>query len=477
MDNTSIGQAAGKPARRHGLAGRLARALAYGAAFILPILLAGAVGCAMSLRISRAGAPPSRRAAAVPQAPPAYDPHKPTVAVVLGDLNDTNDVLGPYTLFAESAAYNVYTVAATRELRSLTDGLDIVPHYSFGELEARLGHGPDIVVVPAMPAILAPENQPVRSWIRTQASQAKLLFSWCTGAEVLAASGVLDGKAATAHWGDIDRLERAYPAVRWQRGVRYTEDGRIMTSAGLTSGIDATLHLLARLHGTALAERVARAIHYSSLDLVERPAMPQYRFGPADSIALLHAAFAWPKPQAGVWLYDGVGEIDLAAVFEVYGATWAYQVDTMAAGPAITSQHGLQLVPRWQAPQLPAVERLLLPGGAGVARVAAALNGERGPGSAPIVMLADPDAPRFAYESALEDIASQRGGALARFAAKRLEYRAGTLHLSGAGWPAGLLAMPLLIGGAGVAALGWLLRRGPKAARQGRRASFQANFG
>ena len=62
MDNTSIGQAAGKPARRHGLAGRLARALAYGAAFILPILLAGAVGCAMSLRISRAGAPPSRRA-------------------------------------------------------------------------------------------------------------------------------------------------------------------------------------------------------------------------------------------------------------------------------------------------------------------------------------------------------------------------------------------------------------------------------
>src|SRR5262245_57872182 len=192
---------------------RFIRALAYIGSFLLPIFLVGGIGFSMSLQHTLAGAPAALRAAAVPQPPPAYDARKPTVAIVLGDVSDANDVLAPYALFAESAAYNVYTVAATRDLRSLTDGLDIVPHYSFAELETQLGHSPDIVVVPAIPAIRSPQNQPVLTWLKQQARQPSVLFSWCTGAEVLAASGVLDGKAATTYWGDIDRGIRCSSAL------------------------------------------------------------------------------------------------------------------------------------------------------------------------------------------------------------------------------------------------------------------------
>ena len=139
-----------------------------------------------------------------------------------------------------------------------------------------------------------------------------------------------------------------------------------------------------------MAERVARAIQYPSLRFVDDPAMPQYRPELPDAVALLNGGFAWPKPHAGVWLYDGVGELDLAAVLEVYGATWSYQIDTLADGPAITSQHGLRLIPRWRIPSLPKVDRLLVPGGRGVARVAAALAPVREQLGAPFPVLAEP---------------------------------------------------------------------------------------
>jgi AraC family transcriptional activator FtrA len=447
---------------------RFPRALAYLGSFVLPIFLVGGIGFSMSLQHSVAGPPTARRAAAVPQPAPSYDPHKPTVAIVLGDVSDANDMLAPYALFAESGVYNVYTVAATRDLRSLTDGLDIVPHYSFAELEVRLGHSPDIVVVPAIPNIRAAQNQPVIDWIKRQVQQPTMLFSWCMGAEVLAASGVLDGKAATAHWGGIDQLERAYPAVHWQRDVRYVDQGAIITAAGLTSGIDATLHLLNRLYGRAIAERVAHSIQYPSLQFVDNPAMPQYRPELSDGIALLNGGFAWPKQQAGVWLYNGVGELDLAAVSEVYGATWTYQVDTLADAPTITSQHGLQLIPRWQTPDLPRVDRLLVPGGRGVEQVAATLASVQERVGAPLTLLANPAAPRYVYEVALEDLARQQNAPTARYDAKRLEYRADTLHLNEPAWPLQVMIVPLLLGSLGMGVAHWLLSR-RRAAPQARR--------
>src|SRR5262245_20686291 len=378
-------------------------------------------------------------------------------------------MLAPYALFAESGVYNVYTVAATHDLRSLTDGLDIVPHYSFAELETRLGHSPDIVVVPAIPNIHAAQNQPVIDWIKYQAKQPTMLFSWCMGAEVLAASGVLDGKAATAHWGGIDQLERAYPAVQWQRDVRYVDQGTIITAAGLTSGIDATLHLLSHRYGRELAERVAHSIHYPSLQFVDSPAMPQYRPELSDGIALLNGGFAWPKQQAGVWLYNGVGELDLAAILEVYGATWSYQVNTLAAAPAISSQHGLQLMARNQMPNLPKVDRLLVPGGRGVEQVASTLASVQEQVGAPIMLLANPAAPRYAYEVALEDLARQQNAPTARYDAKRLEYRVDTLNLSGPAWPLQVIIVPLLLGSLGVGVTRWLLSRTRTASHARRR--------
>ena len=435
---------------------QLFRWLIYTGSFILPILVLGGIGFLLSMKLLMADAPDAVRRAVVPQPAPAYDAQKPTVVIVLGDLSEVTDVLGPYALFAESARYNVYTVAATRALYPLTGGLDLVPHFSFVELDGLLGHSPDIVVLPNIPNIQLPVNQPLLAWLKQQKNERTILFSWCTGAQVLAEAGLLDGKAATTHWGDIDRLETLYPAVHWQRGVRYVDQGNLLTTAGVTSGIDATLHLLGRLHDQALVTRIAQSIHYPSLQFVEKPAMPQYQIGLADSIYLLNAAFAWPKQRTGVWLYDGVGEFDLAAAFDVYGSSSTDQAYSMAAQPSIHSLHGLQLIPRWQMPDLPTLDRLLVPGGMGVTQVASTLAAMPAQVGAPLTVLTNPTAPTFAIEVALEALAQTHNVPTARFTAKRLEYRAASLQLNGSTWPAWVLFVPLLLGGLGVGAAGWL---------------------
>src|SRR5581483_6234572 len=103
--------------------------------FGLSISLAGYIGIAKSLNIMRTPAPAALVSTVVPLPAPNHDPSKPTVAVLLGNtFTEPTDFLGPYAIFAESGAYNVYAVASTRTVRTLTGGLDLVPHLSFAEL-------------------------------------------------------------------------------------------------------------------------------------------------------------------------------------------------------------------------------------------------------------------------------------------------------------------------------------------------------
>ena len=150
----------------------------------------------------------------------------------------------------------VDAVAASHDLRTLAGGLDVIPQLTFAELGALVPQGPEILIVPAMSDVAASVNVPVLQWLRQQGNGHTLLFSWCEGAEVLAASGLIDGKTVTTHWGSIDRYERAYPNVHWQRGERYIDGDMLLTTAGLTSGIDATLHLLEQRDGPGVVAKV-----------------------------------------------------------------------------------------------------------------------------------------------------------------------------------------------------------------------------
>jgi hypothetical protein len=257
----------------------------------------------------------------------------------------------------------------------------------------------------------------------------------------------LDGSQATTHWGDIHRLEQQYPRVKWVRGVRYVDNGNIITSAGLTSGIDATLHVLAKLKGRELAQHVAHNLRYPSYAFAEAPSVQQYDIDLKDALYLLNAAYQWERPNTGVLLYNGVSELALAAVFDTYAAS--FTTNTLTLAPfldVITSKHGLQFVPRWNFENAPRVERLLVPGKEARQVVTGSVamwekDNRQGP-----VKFLHTNLESFILDAPLEDLARQANVPTAAFAAKRLEYRADTIQLVGASYPTLVILRPLSIG-------------------------------
>lgn len=373
-------------------------------------------------------------------APPVHDPAKRTAVVVASMQGATvSDALGPYEALAATGAFNVYLVAPERRPVPLTGGLDVLPDLSFAELDARLGGAaPDVVVMPAVPDSGTPSSRPLEEWASRQMGRT-LMLSVCNGAGVLASAGLLDGRPAAAHWTRIDTYEKTFPAVDWQRGVRWVDDGDLVSTAGILSGIDGTLHVIDRLLGPGAAAQAA-----AELDWTPRPVVQeQHTWRPADAIVVLNAGFRWDPPRIGVLLVDGVGETELAALFDTYGAqvlaTRTIAVGT-EPGQVVRSAHGLAFLPRATVGGT-AMDRLLVPSGA-----APVLAG----GPVPELVPAPGSNP---FDAVMHDIATHVDVPTARWVARALEYPDAELELAGPGWPAGLVARPFLLGTVGLGLL------------------------
>ncbi|WP_338552617.1 DJ-1/PfpI family protein [Paenibacillus sp. KS-LC4] len=380
---------------------------------------------------------------------PPYDSSKPTVAVLLAaEVTEVFDFLVPYEMFAMTEAYNVYGVAPDRNIKTLTGGLDVVPHYSFEEMDRLLGGSPDIIVIPFMPILDENKYAPVREWIKRHSSDQTILLSICNGAENLANTGLLSGKAAATHWGDIGRLIKTYPDIDWKKDQRYVSDGNIVSSAGLTSGIDATLYVISQQLGEPAAAKVAAEMKYPSYAYVQNPQMEPFLTGLSDLTYVVNNAYQWNKVKAGVLLYNGVDELALSAAFDTYSASGTTKTITVSSfdEPIITKHH-LTLVARNSMNHAPKLDKMIVAGAE--AQTEAEQDIERWSSSnkdTPLLMLHEDKAERFAMEPAFEDLAKQEDVRTAQFAAKRLEYRATEhLNLQGASFSLEAFAVPALI--------------------------------
>ncbi|NUT53415.1 MAG: AraC family transcriptional regulator, partial [Saccharothrix sp.] len=286
---------------------------------------------------------------APPPVPVAHDPGKPTAVVVVGDRGAVvSDTLAPYEVLATTGAFNVYAVAPSGRPAPLTGGLDLVPDLTFAGLADLLGgEAADVVVVPAMPDVGLSTSKPVTDWLAGQAAGGALVLGVCNGSGVLASAGVLDGRRATAHWLRVDSFEEDYPAVDWVRGTRYVDDGEVITTAGILSGVDGTLRVVERLVGPEAAARAAEATGWRHYHRGTAASMAQAHPRPADAVVAVNTAFGWDRDTAGVLLTEGVGEIELASVFDTYGQSLAVRTVAVAPGAEpVRSRHGLTFAPR-----------------------------------------------------------------------------------------------------------------------------------
>jgi hypothetical protein len=145
----------------------------------------------------------------------------------------------------------------------------------------------------------------------------------CNGSRLLAAAGLLDGRRATSHWSSIRGLQRSRPLVDWVRGQRYIQDGTLTTTAGVSSGIFGALRPVEQLAGAAEAERVGQELAYPGWSLHGPTEIRAQRWAPRDLAFLLAVGFPWWRPTVGVGLVEGVGELEVAAPFEVYANSFA----------------------------------------------------------------------------------------------------------------------------------------------------------
>ena len=390
--------------------------------------------------------------AAVDAAPrPRHDEDLPTAVIVMAsDGANVADALPPFEVLSVSKKFNVYTAAPERRPVPLMGGLDIVPDFSFDELTQRFPDGVEVVVAPDVPAAAGPETAPVRDWLTLQYRSGATVLGVCTGTELLAEAGLLDGRPATSHWLGLYGLTRDYPDVKWERDTRYVDDGNIITTAGVLSGIDGALRILEREADESVAQRAAAAVGWNSYRPGSAAPVPGSRIRPADTVALLNVAYREPS-QLGVVLTEGVGEIELASVFRPYTElSYVGRPHTVTLdGSPIQSRHGLTFVPRSTlGPVADRLDRLIVPGADAAKQADAAVAGAAEEAGLDVKYMHR--AGTFPFDPVLQDIAETRDVATATWVAKTLEYPV-QAELSGSAWPWMSTAKLALVGLVGAA--------------------------
>lgn len=191
------------------------------------------------------------------------------VAIYIFDDVEIRDFAGPFEVFYTAARvysktatptekiFDVFTVAENAGVIKARGGLSVMPAFAFGQ-HPKI----DILIVPGGDVRRELEKTSVISWVGLQARTALLTASVCTGAFILGKAGLLAGKAVTTHWEDIDDLRAMFPGALVKEDARYIDQESIVTSAGISSGIDMSLHLVARLANENLAIKTARQMEY-----------------------------------------------------------------------------------------------------------------------------------------------------------------------------------------------------------------------
>jgi transcriptional regulator GlxA family with amidase domain len=179
------------------------------------------------------------------------------------------DFCGPYEVFSvtrlheerrreESSPFEVLLLAESPDPVVATGGLRVIP-------DATLEACPplDILVVPGGWGTRKEiSNHRVVRWIEERAKEVEILTSVCTGAMLLGQAGLLDGRRATTHWRSLDWMRQSFPAVTVEDKLHVVEDGQVLTSAGISAGIDMALLVVARYFGEAVGRATARHMGY-----------------------------------------------------------------------------------------------------------------------------------------------------------------------------------------------------------------------
>jgi transcriptional regulator GlxA family with amidase domain len=191
------------------------------------------------------------------------------VGIVLFEDIEVLDFCGPFEVFSAArldeekrredlSPFEVFLIAENSSPVTATGGMRVIPDYTFRDCPAL-----EILVVPGGWGTRRELNNPVMlDWLRDRAAKVTLLTAVCTGSMLLGSAGLLNGLRATTHWRALGWMRDAFPSVSVQPEEHVVEDGRVLTSAGISAGIDMALKVVARCCGEDVARATARHMEY-----------------------------------------------------------------------------------------------------------------------------------------------------------------------------------------------------------------------
>ena len=185
------------------------------------------------------------------------------IGIYLYDEAEVLDFAGPFEVFStasrvsrQTPPFNVFLLGEKRKV-SARGNFCVETHYTI-DRHPEL----DLVLVAGGVHTEEMHRPPMQEWLKEVSQKATITSSVCTGVFLLAAAGVVTNHRVTTHWEDIPALEKDFPNLTVVREKRWIEDGNIITSGGISAGIDMSLHLVRRLTSEDLALRTARQMEY-----------------------------------------------------------------------------------------------------------------------------------------------------------------------------------------------------------------------
>ena len=191
------------------------------------------------------------------------------VGIYIFDEIEVLDLGGPFEVFSTASRmkarlqpgaakpFEVFTIADSMRAVRARGGLMFQPDFDLGNHPAI-----NLFIVPGGVVTAELQRETVIEWIARTSARAALTASVCTGAFLLGQAGLLRGKTITTHWEDIADFRSLFPEIPVQGDQRWVDAGTIVTSAGISAGLDMSLHLVERLEGEELAVRTARQMDY-----------------------------------------------------------------------------------------------------------------------------------------------------------------------------------------------------------------------
>lgn len=191
------------------------------------------------------------------------------VGILLFNEVEVLDFAGPFEVFSlttyldtDNKPFIVKTISETGNMINARNGLKIKPDYSFND---KIDF--DILIIPGGygAEIIEINNFKVIEWIKNKINNVDILASVCTGSFLLAKTGILDNKNATTHWMDIEKLQNDFPKIKVHKNLKYIEDGKIITSGGVSAGINMSLYIIEKLLNKDIAIYTAKRMEYDIL--------------------------------------------------------------------------------------------------------------------------------------------------------------------------------------------------------------------